>query len=187
MRRRERRCVLPSAAPHTCWLTVLGGVLMLTMALRVAADAALLEAAITAYDRGDVVEAMTLFRRAAEAGDPEAQTRLAYILDMSELDDEARAWYQRAADAGYPPAQFGLAEMLLTGNPSDIEGAKTWLLESAARDYLPAVRAAARHYGNGTAGFPVDPVLSRAWIKRAAEAGDGWAIKQLEQLESETQ
>jgi TPR repeat protein len=40
-----------------------------------------LQAGIDAFNSGDLPGAMTLYEKAAEAGSPEAQVRLAYLLD----------------------------------------------------------------------------------------------------------
>ena len=49
-----------------------------------------------AFDQSDIVSAMRYYRKAAEAGYAPAMSRLAYLLDKSEEDEEAITWLKRA-------------------------------------------------------------------------------------------
>ena len=76
-------------------LTLLCGAMSVGLAQDGADD---LQAGIEAFNRGDLPGAMTLYEVAAESGLPEAQVRLAFLLDYAEENDKAVHWYRAAAD-----------------------------------------------------------------------------------------
>ena len=97
------------------------------------------------YERGsgvtlDYAQALTWYRKAAEAGYPPAEFALGRMTQAGRgmvRDDKAAAeWYRRAADHGFAEAQVQLAGDLLTGTgtpdgkPDKIEALK-WLLLGA--------------------------------------------------------
>lgn len=70
-------------------------------------------------DGNSVAAAVARWRPAAEAGDPDAQTRLADLLKM-DVDGgrdpvSAAAWYAKAAAKGHKPAQYSLARLYEEG------------------------------------------------------------------------
>lgn len=135
---------------------------------------------------GDVVAAMQEFRPAAEAGYAPAQVQLAFMLDKSEENDDARAWYQKAADQGDVNGQFGLAEMYGTGEGGEqsYEQAYFWFQKSAEGGYVPAMRLLAVNLLEGGLGVEADPDQAYSWLRKAAESGDEWASGELENWES---
>jgi TPR repeat protein len=88
---------------------------LLTGAAVAAAPADDHQRGLQAYQRGDVVGAMTALRRAAQAGHAPSQTLLAYILNHAGLSDEAAGLYRDAAAQDDPEAHAGLAALYLTG------------------------------------------------------------------------
>lgn len=63
----------------------------------------------------DHVKALDLYRKAAEAGHPEAQVELAGMIEagvgVDEDPDEAAKWYEKSAQNGCAEAQYKVAEM----------------------------------------------------------------------------
>ncbi|MFO1352077.1 MAG: tetratricopeptide repeat protein [Gammaproteobacteria bacterium] len=163
------------------WFAILAALLW-----QMAADAGPeddLKRGIEAYDRGDVVSAVAVFRKAAEQGYAPAQVRLAYILDESEQNVEARKWYQRAAEQGNPDGQFGLGQMYWIGEGGDKDEARAfeWISKAAEGGLTAAMRTLAVSYEQGGMGLPKDAAQAHAWLERAAEHGDRWAKQHLAQ------
>jgi TPR repeat protein len=88
-------------------------------------------------DRKIVVTSGGLFR-AAERGDPRAQTMIGFMYETGRgLPQDfmlAAAWYQRAAQQGYPRAQYLLGSLYNKGQgvAEDYVTAHTWLNLAAA-------------------------------------------------------
>ncbi|MED6335943.1 MAG: tetratricopeptide repeat protein [Planctomycetota bacterium] len=93
----------------------------------------------------DDVEAVRLFRMAAEGGLPRAQFYLACMYGGGKgvpKDHEAAAnWYRKAADQGMPEAQFYLACLYEegTGVPKDLGEARRWMSLAAEQGLVEAV------------------------------------------------
>ena len=86
-----------------------------------------------AFERGDLLSAMTLYRRAAEAGSAPAQSRLAYLLDYSEDNEGAFRWYRQAAEQGHAQGQHGLAQMYAKGEGTEKDRSAGSVLVHARR------------------------------------------------------
>jgi TPR repeat protein len=142
---------------------------------------AYLEKANTAFDRSDIVNAMRWYRKAAELGNAEAQTRLAYLLDNSEENAEALEWYQKAVDQGYPDAFYGLAVMYAAGEgvPKNDTKAFDLFLQAANSGHIPSIRTLAVTYEEGDLGQPIDYELAVQWLQAGVNANDTWAITRL--------
>jgi uncharacterized protein len=88
--------------------------------------------ASAAYDRGDYVHAIKLFRQLAEQGHQWAQRRLGSIYaegkGVPQDYQEAVKWYRLAAAQGNTPAQYslGLAYEKGKGVPQDYQEAVKW-------------------------------------------------------------
>ena len=109
-----------------------------------------LEAAIKAYDGGDLAHAREAWHRAAAAGSTDAMTSLANMYDRGEgvRPDVARArrWYRRAAERGDIVGQLNLGEMYLQGRglPRDRMQAAFWLSLAGAGGNAWALSQAAK-------------------------------------------
>jgi len=106
---------------------------------------------------GEMAGAFLVWRRAAEAGNPEAELEIAQFYDPLSpqprsgfTPDGPRAadWYERAALAGNVEAQRKYGQLLAKGG----------------------------------AGLPADPVKAKSWLQQAAAQNDAAAKKALEQL-----
>ena len=98
-----------------------------------------------AQSRGDSAAAAAILQTAAEAGDPRAQTRLAWCFEAGrgvprDLPAAAR-WFGKAAAAGDGEAMYALAVMHATGagQAQDPVLSRQWLERSAAAGYPAAV------------------------------------------------
>ena len=136
-----------------------------------------------AFNRSDVVSAMAYYRKAAEAGYVPAQSRLAYLLNISEQNKEALEWYWKAANAGDAEAEFYLAGMYAEGDGTAKDPGQALRLFTASADkgYAPAIRVMAAAYEQGELGLRVDYEAAREWLNKGAAADDYWSIKRLAQ------
>lgn len=134
-----------------------------------------------AYSRGDVVEALRLYRRAAETGHAPAQVRLGYIYDKSEFNEEAVSWFRRAAEQGNAEGQYYLGEMYSMGEgiTRDYAQATSWIRKAAEQNLVIAMKVLAKRYEGGTYGLPKDEWQSLQWWQRAAQQDDGEAIARM--------
>ncbi len=99
-------------------------------------------------------EAMKWYRRAAENGDPEAQSELAFLYFTGrggERDlEKSFHWYEKSASQGLAVAQYSLGIMYYSGsgaNEADIIKAYAWISLAAAQNHADA--SAARSYIEG--------------------------------------
>ena len=87
---------------------------------------------------------------AAEAGEPQAQYRLALALVAGPVairdEQKAARWMQRAAESNHADAQFALGKMYERGRgvPKDIAAAKHWYQRAAAAGHVQAQSALER-------------------------------------------
>jgi len=114
-----------------------------------------------AFDHGlagfplDPVRGVLWYRRAAEAGLPEAQFNLAHCLATGNgtvRDDVAAlSWMLRAAEQGLPSAQFLAGVMYAEGigTAADRDQAMTWLGRAADNGNLDAASLLQRLQGEG--------------------------------------
>lgn len=143
--------------------------------------AVLMQQADAAFDRADVVDAMALYRQAAEAGHAPAQARLAYLLDNAESNEEAVSWYRRAAEQGDAAGRFGLAHMYAIGegtteNPA--EAVRLFTL-AAQQGHARAIRVLAQAYEKGELGLEVNYAQAVSWLNAGVAAQDVWSIRRL--------
>ncbi len=129
---------------------------------------------IRTYENGDLIGAMSLFKRAADAGHAGAQERLAYILDKSEFNEEAVKYYRMSAKQGNADGQTGLGLMLAAGEgvKQDFVEARKWIFLAAEQRHKQAINVIAEAYIRGGLGFDEDArqdpgVLD--WIRRSAD------------------
>ncbi len=82
----------------------------------------------TSDGRVDYQEAVTWARRAAEAGAPEGQATLAYILSDGPVNlrdlDAAFEWYRKSAEQNYSQGQLGYAIGLINRADTQAESSR---------------------------------------------------------------
>jgi TPR repeat protein len=147
-------------------LTFFSGLLISGLAL--AGPEEDLQAGIEAFDSGDLVTAMSLYRKAADEGLAEAQVRLAYILDYSEDNEEAVHWYRAAAEQGNADGQFGLGEMYVKaeGIEQDFARAIEYFELAAENGHVQATQVLVGAYTNGGLGLAPDTGRAAYWNER---------------------
>ena len=133
-----------------------------------------LQAGIDAFNRGDLVGAMTLYEKAAEAGSPEAQVRLAYLLDYAEDNERAFYWYRAAADQGSPDGMAGLAEMYSKGEGVEQDSARARELFEQAGEagHAASIRVLISVYEEGGLGVEEDETQAAYWRDKQASLND---------------
>jgi TPR repeat protein len=137
-------------------------------------------AALEAYERHEYAEAATLWRNAAERGDPLAQLSLGnlyfYGRGVPKQPAEAARWWRKAAEQGETLAQYALAELYATGEGvkrDDAEAAK-WLREAADQGEAMAQLKLGSIYFSGR-GALQDYAEAVKWWRKAAEQGEPFA------------
>ena len=123
---------------------------------------------IEAFNRGDLIGAMSAFEAAAEAGSADAQVRLAYILDQAEENEAAVRWYRAAADQGNRDGLAGLAEMYSKGEGVELDEARALSLfeQAALAGHAGAIRVLAAAYSKGHLGVTPDETRAEYWRSR---------------------
>lgn len=145
-----------------------GWVLLLACAAAVAAPADDHQRGMQAWQRGDVVGAMSELRRAADAGHLPSQTMLAFILDRAGYVDESARLYQAAAERNDAEGHAGLAAALLTGRGLAKDEKRAWLHFSKAAEmgHLPSIDLLAQALRSGQPGLPADAAAAEQWRAR---------------------
>ena len=134
-----------------------------------------------AFDRSDIVASMSWYRKAAELGHAPAQARLAYLLDNTELNEEAVAWYRLAAEQGDAEGEFGLAQMYASGEGVEKDNVQAVELftRAANQGHRQSIQVLAAAYEQGGLGLQVSYDKAVTWLNVGVEAGDPWAVKRL--------
>lgn len=134
------------------------------------------EAGLVAYRKGDFVAARGLWEPVAEAGNPQAQYFLGFMLQngLGQPWSNARAanWYRRAANQGLPEAQLALGELYLSGMGVELDprvGA-AWYASAAVTGDATGQFEYARLLLHGV-GVEQDMAAALAWFEAAALQG----------------
>ena len=155
-----------------------------SLLLEAPASAQSVKAGIDAWQRGDYVGAVAIWRPLAEAGDPDASFNMgqAYRLGRGVLVDLATAqtWLERAAQKDHVDAQTTLG-LLLFQNGNQAGGLK-WLKGAAEKGDPRAMLVYGTALYNGD-GVPQDPVLGYAYVSRSAAQGLEPARNTLQQMD----
>src|SRR5215475_13431678 len=132
--------------------------------------------ASAAYQRGDYVQAMKLFRQLAEQGHQWAQRRLGLIYaegkGVPQDYEEAVKWFRLAAAQGNVPAQYSLGQAYEKGQgvPQDYQEAMKWYRIAATREDEWAQMRLGSIYAEGK-GVPQDYREAVKWYRLAAAQG----------------
>jgi len=151
------------------------------------------EAAQSAYQSGNKVEALRLARIAGQSGSSEAAVMAGHILRHGEAVTvdlpKAKDWYVMAAMKGHPDALVALGQMGLAGEAGlTATDAVSYFTRAADNGRTDAMRALAELYRTGT-GVKADAERSQALLRQAAQSFDPDASKALgdQLLESDPQ
>jgi len=131
-----------------------------------------------AYERGDYVTALRLWRPLAEQGNALAQYYLGEMYEfgkgVSQNDAKAVTWFRKAAysDQDLSPAQYNLGVAYHEGKGvlQDYAKAVAWFRFAAEKDYVPAQYSLGLMYARGE-GVPQDFVMAVELYRKVAEQG----------------
>jgi TPR repeat protein len=128
------------------------------------------QAAEMEFSRGDLGAAISLWKRAAQAGFAPAQARLGDILDSAEENADAVAWYRLAAEQGNAAGEAGLGQMYAKGEgvAQDLAQARLYISRAAQQGHVLAMRTLVEAYRSGGLGFEVDAAQADAWEAKVA-------------------
>lgn len=136
-----------------------------------------------AYLAGDVVGAMPMLKRAADAGHADAQSLYAYVMDKADYDEEAARYFRLAAEQGHPDGQYGLGVLYADGEgvSRDPGAARQWWQRAGAQGHALAILALSHAVIGGNMGFDRDrpDAEALAWVNKAAELGSPPALAYL--------
>ena len=137
-----------------------------------------IDAAVAAYERGQLTAARRAFVRLSHAGVAAADYNLAVMHLRGEIahasPHEAVRLMTRAAEAGFVTAMFGLGQLYEQGRPgtaADLVQANHWYRRAAEAGSVDAqVAIATAHYlGRGAV---KDAAQAAHWYRIAAQGGD---------------
>lgn len=161
-----------------------GALLALHMTLAWAGPEDDFRAGSKAFHSGDIVEAMAMLKRSADAGHAPAQALLGDVLDQAEFDEEALAYYRKAAQQGNADGEFGVGAMYAAGEgvKRDPAEALKWITRAAEKGHVLATKVLAQAHIKGELGLTdaqrSGPDALR-WVRRAADLGDIPAMEHL--------
>src|SRR5262245_66376918 len=114
--------------------------LLLVLARATGVAAGSFEDGLSAYERGDYVQAMNLWQPLAAQGDAPAQFNLGLMyrhgLGVPQDFEEALKWYRKAAEQGHAWAQFNLGVWYGKGKalPKNVQEAGSWYGKQPTQD-----------------------------------------------------
>jgi len=138
---------------------------------------------LEAYDFS-LLAPILMYRRGAEAGDPEGMYKLGVCYKCGEgglTKDEAKAveWYQKAAEAGSVRAMCSLGfcyDFGQGGLTRDEAKAVEWYQKAAEAGEATAMFNLGGYYEFGEGGLTKDEAKAVEWYQKAAEAGEATAM-----------
>jgi uncharacterized protein len=121
-----------------------------------------------------MVRALEVLRKAADAGDADAQRTLGEIFRAGHgvvpNTETAVTWYEKSAAQGDAPSQVVLGEIYLKGQDlirENVERARYWYERAAALNHVAALYQLGQIYGEGI-GVPKQSAVAAQWYQRAA-------------------
>ncbi len=120
--------------------------LILAVSIAISAAAGPFEDGTAAFQRGDYLAALRVWRPLADQGLADAQMRVGFIyvqgLGVPQDYVTAANWFRKAADQGNGEAQSLLGLMYVMGNgvPQDYVSGHQWLNLAAARGFKDAAK-----------------------------------------------
>ena len=146
--------------------------------VQAAPAAAEIDAAVAAYERGELAKARSAFTRLSRAGAPAADYNLAVMSLRGDSPNasprDALRLMTRAAEAGFVTAIFGLAQLHELGQAGlriDLIEANRWYLRAAEAGSVDGQVAIGTAYYLGR-GASKDAVQAARWFRIAAQGGD---------------
>ena len=166
------------------WILFIAAILLLCSSVARADD---FDDAMDAYQKGNYVQAIELFRSLATHGNAGAQYNLGlmYYEGKSVTQDyqEAVKWYRLAAKQGYAGAQYNLGVVYYEGKSvtQDYQEAVKWYRLAAKQGNAGAQLNLGVMYAKGE-GVIQDYVRAHMWFNLSASQGDKDAKKNREKV-----
>ncbi len=141
------------------------------------------QAGLKADEAGEIIDAIRLFKLAADAGHATALARIGDIFKSGSQYRAAFESYEKSAAQGDAHGQFGLGLMYtVVGESQNFEEARRWVIMSAEQKYSPAILAMSGAYTVG--GMGLDEAARNSpealkWIQRAADINHIPALRML--------
>lgn len=135
-------------------------------------------------EEGDVVRAMPILRKLADAGFVPAQVKLADMYDKAEENEAAVALYRQAAEKGSADALFGLASMTAAGEgvKRDADEALRLLRLAGEQSHQPAIHALAQAYIGAQPALKATADFAAQALRWNTLAADGGYVPAMEAL-----
>lgn len=143
------------------------------------------EAAVRKADEKiELMDAIPLFKRAADHGHAKAQARIADIFHQSGYIEQSVEYYRKSAEQGNPEGQFGLGNAFEMGEgvKQDHVEARRLIALAAKQGHKQAIGSIAFAYIRGGLGLDENARQSSEaldWIKFAADNGYALAMDAL--------
>lgn len=118
-----------------------------------------LEDADLYYESASFEQAMALYKRVAEAGDPAGQAKYAMMLEAADRGVEAVEFFRKSAESGNPDGQFGLGMMYFKGRgmPKNNDLGLEWVGKSFAQNHAKSIGFMLSAYRFGYYGIEKNP------------------------------
>ena len=139
--------------------------------------------ALSAYNGGDKLAALSHAKTAARAGSSDAAVMAGYILRKGETGTinliEAKSWYMQAANKNHPDALVALGEMAIKNQAGLTQSdAVAYLTRASDMGRTDAMRALSDLYRTGQGTAP-NSERSESLLKKASQSFDRDATKRL--------
>ncbi|KAG7029215.1 F-box protein [Cucurbita argyrosperma subsp. argyrosperma] len=135
---------------------------------------AMVDAGLLYWEMGNKGEAIALYQKAADLGDPAGKCNLgiSFLHAKPPNPTEAVRWLRQSAMAGNIRAQYQLALCLHQGHGVDrnVQEAARWFLKAAEGGYVRAMYNLSLCYSCGE-GLVHNHQQAKKWMKRAADRG----------------
>jgi len=135
---------------------------------------------VAAYQRGDYVTAVSIFRSLADQGLADAQNNLGSLYangeGVTQNYAEAARWYRKAADQGNVVAMFDVAKSYDKGQGVERNDASAahWYLQAAEKGDAESMNSIGIMYAMGQ-GVTKNCALAKQWLDKAVAAGSSTA------------
>jgi len=139
---------------------------------------------VAAYQRGDYVTAVSIFRSLADQGLADAQNNLGSLYangeGVTQNYAEAARWYRKAADQGHANAQTNLGFLYSEGQgvTQNYAEAARWYRKAADQGNVVAMFDVAKSYDKGQ-GVERNDASAAHWYLQAAEKGDAESMNSI--------
>ena len=139
--------------------------------------------ALSAYNSGDKITALSHARVAARGGSSDAAVMAGYILRKGDAGTinltEAKSWYMQAANKNHPDALVALGEMAIKNEAGLTQSdAVAYLTRASDMGRTDAMRALSDLYRTGQGTVP-STKKSQSLLKKASQSFDSDATKRL--------